>query len=268
MFSQTKTTFRFEWGNDTLNGEFFEKTSMHIPVKLYNDTTTYYFQFDTGSDASFLYNGDSVYKKIIEDFTSKEGIQTNLGKIQLFSIESNTIYTENGKTHIGTIGSDFLKDKKVEIDFKNQIISLLSNYSNLDYHTVPMETSYGRPVIPLIHQNNSYNFLFDTGSSLFELWTTKKNWKKWTDKTSKIEEFPISSWGKINTSYRSLLAINLSSTLCKTLVLKTVWYNSNKKFDHEFRAMNLSGIIGNKPFLESIILLDFERKLIGIKNCK
>lgn len=268
VFSQIKTTFRFEWGNDTLNGEFFEKTSMHIPVKLYNDTTTYYFQFDTGSDASFLYIGDTTYKKIIEKFTSKEGIQTNLGKLQLFSIESNTIYTENGKTHIGTIGSDFLKDKKVEIDFKNQNITILTNYDSLEYQTIPMETSYGRPIITINHQNHEYKFLFDTGSSLFELWTTKKTWKKWTDANSNIKRFPISSWGKINIAYRAPLKTQLNTSLCNSLIFKTIWYNSNKKFDAEFKKMKLSGIIGNKPFLGTILLLDFESKLIGVKNCR
>jgi hypothetical protein len=268
VFSQTKTTFRFEWGNDTLNGEFFEKTSMHIPVKLYNDTTTYYFQFDTGADVSFLYIGDTLYKKTIDLFTNKDVIETNIGKLQLYNITSNSIYSDNGKIHIGTIGADFLKDKKIEIDFKNQIISLLSNYSNLDYHTVPMETSYGRPIITLNYQNSEYKFLFDTGSSLFELWTTKKIWKKWADANANIKGFPISSWGKINTAFRAPLKIQLTSALCSSLIFNSVWYNSNKKFDAEFKNMQLSGIIGNKPFLETVILLDFESNLIGVKNCR
>lgn len=112
--SQEEYVVSFEWHHDSLNGEFFEKTSMHIPVKLEGDTTTYYFQFDTGATNSYLYSGsssDTVWRDML---TSEEGINSSVGKLNLKKKESNKIYTENGKTHIGTIGSDFLKTRKLK----------------------------------------------------------------------------------------------------------------------------------------------------------
>lgn len=267
-YSQNNLIINFEWMHDTLNGELFEKTSMHIPVHFEGDTTTYYFQFDTGANKSYLYLGDP--DKLDLDFivrlNKKGGIESDIGKIHLLATNSNSVYHKNGRIHIGTIGADFLNDKKIEIDFEKQTIHFIEAYYNEDYSFIDIKLSYGRPVIQTIVRDKKYNFLFDTGSSLFELWTTKKLWKKWKDPKSSIKGFPISSWGKINTAYRTDYFQKTSLFHNKHIPIKTVWYNSNRKFNKIFKKSKVHGIIGNKPFLNQILLLDIKNKKMGFKN--
>jgi hypothetical protein len=130
-----------------------------------------------------------------------------------------------------------------------------------------MKLSYGRPVIQIESQNRTYGFMFDTASSLFELWTTKSLWNKFREKSVHVDEFPISSWGTINNAYRTTLNRNLSVCFCNSIKITHVWYNSNKNFARGFRTLNIDGIIGNKPFLNQILLIDFASEKIGVKKC-
>lgn len=75
-----------------------------------------------------------------------------------------------------------------------------------------------------------YDFLFDTGSSLFELWTTKRLWKKLRSKQASIDNYPISSWGEINTAFRTEIKNGVFIPSFNDFKLETIWYNSNKSF--------------------------------------
>ena len=90
-------------------------------------------------------------------------------------------------------------------------------------------------------QNKTYDFLFDTGSSLFELWTTKSIWNKFREKSSNVDEFPISSWGKINNAYRSTLNRNFSICFCNSIKIKndtTRFFNIRTKKKHPYKRIN------------------------------
>ena len=255
----------FIWYNTTLNDVLFEKSSMHIPVKFLNDSTSYYFQFDTGSNKSFLYTGSKSNPRIIERIKTKTRLSTSIGDVVLMPRKSNSTYVKDGKTFIGTIGSDILNNQILEIDLKKQKLTVLSEYNILDYSVYKMNLSHGRPVISLTIKGKEYSFLYDTGSSLFDLWTTKKLWLEWKNESYVSDEFPISSWGKINTSYRSLFE-NPDQANKLMNQLKYIWYNTNDNFDKAFKDANIHGIIGNRPFLNKVLLLDFKNKRIGIKK--
>ncbi len=263
--SQNFKSTNFIWFNTTLNDELFEKSSMHIPVKFMGDTTSYYFQFDTGSNKSFLYTGSKSNPKIIERIKTKTQLSTSIGDLILLPRKSNNTYVKDGKTFIGTIGSDILNNQIIEIDLIKQRLTVLSEYDLQDYNIYKMKLSHGRPVISFSIEGEDYSFLYDTGSSLFDLWTTKKLWSEWKSESSVADEFPISSWGKINTSYRSLFE-NPDKDNELMNQMKYIWYNSNDNFEKTFKDAGVHGIIGNRPFLNNVLLLDFKNKRIGIKK--
>jgi hypothetical protein len=265
--SQTTTTINFEWSNDSLNGVFFEKTAMHIPIHFENDTNTYYFQLDTGSDQTFLYDFDSLHMNLPLNLLIENEFKSDIGLLKTVKLNTKNCYLEDGRLHIGTLGADFFINKIIEIDFPRQQIKFLQSYDSTSFQIKKMKLSYGRPVIQIERQNKTYDFMFDTGSSLFELWTTKSLWNKFREKSANVDEFPISSWGTINSTYRSALNRSISVGFCNSIKITHVWYNSNKKFTQGFRTLNIDGIIGNKPFLNQILLIDFESKKIGVKQC-
>jgi len=266
-YSQDVKSIPFVWSSDTLNGEVFNKIAMKIPVKFEDDSLTYYFQFDTGSNKSFLYTGGKVDSVFFNRLTNSNGVSSSLGTLNLLPRKSNSIRTVNGKITIGTIGSDFLSDKIIEIDFPNQKINFIESYDSALYVLNSLQISYGRPVLSVKISRKQYGFLLDTGSSLFELWTSKKLWKKWKDPNSKTSEFPISSWGKINTSYRADLKKPIAIYNCSNATMTQIWYNSNRNFERHFKQSEIDGIVGNKPFLHNVVLIDLSQKVIGIKKC-
>jgi hypothetical protein len=265
--SQTTTTLNFEWSNDSLNGLLFEKTAMHIPIHFENDTSTYYLQLDTGSDQTFIYDYDSLLTNTSRNALTQNELNTDIGLLKMVKLNTKKCYLEDGKLHVGTLGADFFNNKIVEIDFPRQQLKFLQGYDSTNFQMKKMTLSYGRPVLKIESQNKSYDFMFDTGSSLFELWTTKSLWNKFREKSAHVDEFPISSWGTINITYRTTLKHNFSVYFCNSIKITHVWYNCNKNFAKGFRTLNIDGIIGNKPFLNQILLIDFESKKIGVKKC-
>lgn len=265
--AENKDTLHFEWLGDSINGEYFEKTAMIIPIQILDDTNDYFFQFDTGANKSSIYTGCENGINRTAPTVAIEGLQTNLGIIQVDTLSYMSPFVENGKMIIGTIGSNLLEDKIVQIDFLNQEMIISNELNSEKFNLFPMMLSYGRPVLELQLGKHKYNFLFDTGSSIFELWTTKKIWKKSTIRYSSPNEFSIWSWGQLNTVYTAPLSYEVSFIKCKDVNLNSASYSSNKTYAKTFKQAEVHGVIGNKPFQENVVILDFKNLRIGIKRC-
>ncbi|NRB61867.1 MAG: hypothetical protein HRU40_02350 [Saprospiraceae bacterium] len=263
--AQTVDSIPFIWHDSNLNGVQFEKTSMHIPIRFGHDTTTYYFQFDTGSSRSFLYIKDNPDRILIEHCTGGDHILSDIGPLLLVPLTSNRAYTKNGRICIGTIGADFLTNKVIEINFPKQQINIIDAYNLTDYELISSFHRGNFPTITTQIRGKTYVFLFDTGSSLFELWTSKRYWKKWKGTKAEVQEYPIQSWGKINMALRAPLDPPITISSKYSLELTQVWYNTNRNFWRAFKRARLFGIIGNKPFLDETVLIDVYKNRLGIK---
>src|SRR5690554_2735616 len=187
-----------------------------------------------------------------------------------FENDTNTYmspFTEQNKLVLGTIGADVLKNKIVQIDYQKQEIIFIDKADTNLFEFHPMNLSHGRPVLGIVADERRYSFIFDTGSSLFELWTTKKTWKKFAFKNSPVNEFTIWSWGQLSTIYSAPVIYDYSLFKCKEINLNSVCYSSNKKHDKIFKQAKVNGVIGNKPFLRTVLVLDFKTERFGIKKC-
>lgn len=243
----------FIWAGDSINGNYFEKTAMFIPIQ--SDNETYYFQFDTGANKSSLY----------KDTNRLLNVSIEINGIEFIQSTSNYIYTVNGHDVIGTLGADYIQNKIIEIDYINQRINILEAYDTSNYVLQPISLSYGRPVLELSIKHRNYPFIFDTGSSIFEVWTTKRLWKKWRNKTFPSNEYSISSWGKMNYTYQSRFRDSIY-LMDKTILMDELWYNSNKQFNKIMKQAGVSGFIGNKPFYNRVIIIDLRNNLFGVKK--
>ena len=92
LSAQIVKSIPFSWSDAELNGEYFEKTAMHIPVQFGDDTTSYYFQFDTGANKSFLYIKDNPNTRLVESCKSGALIPSSLGDLNLIPISSSKSY--------------------------------------------------------------------------------------------------------------------------------------------------------------------------------
>ena len=262
LYGQHPTEIEFIWKSAESDSLRFEKAVMLVPIKFEQDITTYFLQFDTGATKSYLYSNR------LKNNDFREGpILTSIGEIHFIKTISIKD-TDHRNASVGTLGADFVKNRIVQINYRTQKITLDAPYDLNEYSVLPMSLMNGRPVIRVNINGLEQKLLYDTGSSLFGLWTTEKNWNRLRDKDSPTTSFPISSWGKINEGFFSGVDESVSLTIGdpdKVEELK-VWYVANKKFKRFFRRNDLFGIIGNQAFLDDEILLDFKENLFGVKR--
>lgn len=261
-YGQDSLEIKFIWEATTLGSRTFEHASMRVPVTFGPDPTTYYLQFDTGAAHSYLYSNR------FKTFDYTEGwMETSIGRIK-FIENSSMPKSKDENAPIGTIGADFLKGKIVQINFPDQTIKIGFSYNPNAYDMTPLVLLDGRPVVPINIKGDEHGLLFDTGSSLFGIWTTKRNWNKLRDKSATVVSFPISSWGKINEGFCSRVDTVAPLFLGSLSALSDiqVWYVDNKKFKRFFRRNDLYGILGNQAFRNKEILLDFKHNMFGIKK--
>lgn len=264
-FAQKNDTLHFIWTNDTINGKLLEKTAIFLPVTLKNNKKTCFFQLDTGAEDSYLYTADTPSFLDLGINANASELESTLGTIRLVSLPRSSPYMIGNQLVVGTIGIDFLVNKTIEIDYFNQRIVFLSSVDTSLYTFLPSGLSFSRPTILLKINNRTTEFLFDTGSSMFDLITTQKIVKQLRVPKSTREEIPITSWGKIITA----VSFDLNSKVIShypAMNLNKVTYFDERGYSRQLKGAKIDGIIGNHPFLETQLLIDLKNNRIGIRK--
>lgn len=261
-------TLEFIWVSDSISGEFVEKAAILIPVQFINDTNMYYFQFDSGANFSSIYTGNPGKNEFNFKYSYSKTIETNIGSIEFDTLSNMYSFYEDDMLVIGTIGANVFSDKILQIDFPNQrlIFSNECHYEN--YNLIPIGQSFGRPTIQLSIESKKYEFLFDTGSCVFEMWTTKNIWKKLKRPKSLIVEKTIWSWGKQLKVHSTPIENPISLNRCPNIQILTVAFSQHKQQKKSYKGAGIAGIIGVKPFLNECIMIDVSKNQFGIMKCK
>lgn len=259
---QSINEIKFRWEAAESDKRKFDKAIMLIPVKFEADTTTCFLQFDTGATHSYLY-----INRINFDFPDDRIFKTSIGKIKFNYTKSIQASTKKNAS-VGTLGADFLQDKIIRIDLAEETINFGASYNPSNYIMEPLLTLDGRPVVKLNFRGKEQKLLYDTGSSLFGVWTNRKNWKRLREKSDDVKTFPISSWGKMNDGYYSLLDKKYLQSWEDSIndVDLQIWYVENKNFRKFFRENGLFGVIGNQFFLDKEVILDYKEGWFGFRT--
>lgn len=243
---------------DTLNGYAYSNSALYIPLQFNGDTTRYYFQFDTGSNISCLYEGAG---KFLGELNKYQKLTTNMGEFSFIYISSNHCYEIEGNQVIGTIGADFLEDKITSINFNSQELEILTNFIPKNYNTLELSYSFKRPVIKLTIQGNSFDLLFDTGSGIFDLFLTKKWFNKLTNPSSEMRQHEVQAWGKSYSIYGGITLYG--SNLCSKE--NRVWYASGNHYKKLFKNAGIDGILGLQSLLNSHVVIDYTQHIFAWK---
>lgn len=253
-------------------------------------------QLDTGSSTFFK---DSIIESYLKYYSIKSAKIDSLGnygninnlKVEkvleninvyfvdtLLNINRAIFYPNSGRktdsvvfskyrNHIGTLGVDLFKDKKLIIDYPNERFTvqqeLLNKYkieTKIDFEL----DEEGRVLLPLKFQEKEYYIMFDTGASIFSLLTHNKEfWQKISDTDSKIDSLNVSSFGKLYKTYETKIkeGVSISNFSFNN---KNV-YLSTRPYDKKFlEGIEIVGITGNAMFLDKVIMLDFKNKLFCV----
>lgn len=282
VFSSENIAMDFIWNGDSINSEWEEKASLLIPVYLDNCPRKFYMQFDTGSPYSMLYNGKikAIKDKYPKSF-SNEILQNQVSDFDLYINKIHISYVQiNSKNYgdstinwnneqkieiIGTIGTDFIDGKVVVIDYPNKRIELLQSAPEKFKLQHSFIYSNRNILLPSIINERETLLFFDTGSSMFELLTSKEIAEDLAGPNSKPILFSVNSWGKkmIAHSYPSNQKIEIAS---RKINVNRATYIEGATYSQvqQMLKMGIGGMTGNKLFSDYILILDTKLKMFGI----
>lgn len=276
----------FYWQGDSINGKWEPHTALLLPVKLKNCPRLFYMQFDLGHPYSVLYKeklevirlkypkalppGETGNKFV--NFSFHTGRMPVLAKeiaVQQFdSIATINWADKKSVTILGTIGADLIDGKTTVIDYPGQQLTLAASIpAKLLPQLSLMDFIYEKRNIlfPATINDKPVLLYFDTGSSMYELLVDKKTCEILAAPGGAFIQTKTRSWDKYLTA--NTIASNAGITINGELIpLHYVTYIegvSTTKAE-QMRKMGISGLTGNKLFLNYKLVLDTKHKKFGL----
>ncbi|WP_041737097.1 hypothetical protein [Colwellia psychrerythraea] len=254
IFSTTSfavTKIPFFWESFESFGVTYEKGAMLIAVAGKKDK---FLQLDTGATDSYAY-GTEVSKTINFNSLNKT-TQTHSFKA-MPKMETDRV--------IGTLGTDYFKNQCLTVDFPNQML-IVDNCDDTNKLEISWLESYRFKTGHLMVKVNSgeqtfHNIVLDTGSSIFPLTLTKKNWLKVVspeDAKNPPYKIKVSAWGKeiVLKGALPVQPICIGSS-CSS---KAIYIDQTPGLE----GAGIEGIAGNALFYDShMIIFNFKNDTVG-----
>ncbi|MHC0446134.1 hypothetical protein ACWA1F_12040 [Flavobacterium sp. 3-218] len=245
-------------------------SALLFPIKINGIDQTFYMQFDSGSATTVFYKKslESIAEKFPNQIkmNSEENEISAAFKIQNMNIVSETfeilnygekVSFEDSKAEniIGTIGTDLLEKRITVLDFKNNQCSFVEKIKEENF--TDFEFKKRKLLIPSIIENENLKLLYDTGTSGYELITTKEIWEKYRNKNSVIKTEKGNSWGNTLSVYSASAKKKIQFEKA-ILDLSEVTYIEGTSELQKFlmKRSGMQGMIGNKIFLNHKLILD------------
>ena len=250
-----------------------EKNVLLLPIHFDGDTTTYYLQFDTGSPYTVFYS--KSIKKIRQIISSKEVAKTSF-RIGQTKVASNKFKIYNqGNGHdkdslkiIGTIGADILEDRKTIINFKENSIALNVSEVPSQFQSKLFDFKFKKRKIILkgLLKGQEEKFLFDTGTSAYELLTNKEVWTDLKLPNSKIDIEKSQSWDKALTTYTTNCNQKIQFQNQEITLNKVTYVEGFSQVQYAMMKFSgMTGMLGNKIFLNNTLYFDCTQNKMGIE---
>jgi hypothetical protein len=280
----------FVWEGVEIDGRRFEKVGLFVKGELPELGLSGAFQFDLGAPNSVLYENNvlSEREKINAHIDPDRHIVVNgvecpmidtplvlnpqvaLDQLGLFLGfgDGDVDVTSDGFPLLGTVGADVVNEKCLIIDFPQQRLAIV--------HEVPEEFVANAAIAPLQRTPSGHilltftvdgvdkRVLFDTGSSIFDLMTDKEQWLEitWGEVVDTLE---ILSWGQKQMVYGGVARGDFRLGHV-ALPLNTIYRIDDEGWAQFNRSHDLLGLMGNAPFLGSLIFLDLVRGRFGVTS--
>lgn len=292
-YAQKINWIPFQWEGETIEGRYFEKFVMSVPVEVEGVPNRFKMQLDLGAEKTIIY-GNTIKNYLLKYENLNQKIDTTLayymnskkypmlrdvdfkvgkvpfGKINIAYLKGfgNEIPVDSLNTAsvkwLGTVAPDIFQGKILIIDYPNKRIAVTEKlppaYAKASFQ--PFKLNNGRIKLPLTINGEQKDLLFDTGSSLFPLLTTETH-AGVISGGDVVDSIKTSSWGdqyfvygkKVNTT------VKLGS---KTLKPALVYADRKHKFDQFYQQERIWGITGNAYFLNDVLIIDYNHTLFGI----
>lgn len=251
-----------------------DKNVLLLPVHVAGDTVTYYLQFDTGHSYTVLY-AEAI--KNIKGISVHQGLATasfTIGKTKVFSDKFKILNNgrEDGKNKaikiIGTLGADMLENRKTLINFKeNHIVFNISETpERFKNNLIDFSFKKRHIIIPALLKGKTEKFLYDSGTSAYELLTYQEVWEELKLPHAKVTTENVRSWNNTLTTFstacnQTIQFKNIRVPLSEITYVKG--FSNTQYLLMKFSGM--TGMLGNKIFLKNSIYIDCIDRKISIQ---
>lgn len=286
LLPEGEHSVEFTWKVDSSQGRFESYAALLLPVRLPGCPKTFYMQFDLGAPSSMFYSGKmeairTKYPKAIpvNDSTGLTNFEFFIGKmpvhanrITMRATEEKSIEWEKaGREVIGTIGTDLIDNRVLVLDYPRQTMTLAPEVPARMSPIVMSDFMYVRRsvLLPAKVRGKQTVMFFDTGSSAFELLTSKEICESFPRRDTAVARFEVGSWGRRMTAntYNVSDSISIGNTQF-ALREATFMVGSTKSQIDQMLNLGIGGMTGNKVFLKSTLVLDTKRKKFGVLTHK
>ena len=271
----------FTWSSQNVGGKMHDKTAMLLPVKFEGDTSTYQMQLDMGVTATVLYGRSLENVNIDQSDTLSAGYSNYYLLKTHLTLDNQTLKTDtfpvmrnfrrSNPRLVGSIGIKELKRKILLIDYPNNRFALLDSFpKNYDkkFESISYEMDrQGRVGLPVQVGDSTYNFLFDTSSSLTAMLTINRLYDKFTGQTKSGQDTIIaSSWGNTLTLIGARNQFPVKVGHIALANGKRVYKTNSGDFMAFFMEEGVDGIISNPYFFDDEIMINFNNHQFGIRT--
>ena len=168
---------------------------------------------------------------------------------------------------IGTIGVDIFKDKVLILDFKNEKIGYCDSLTNHFYkqklNTSPFQFYMNRIILPVQIGSENLNFMYDCGASMFTLNAIPKYSKSFAPKQLSDTLYNINN-GEAGTVYNAVGGKTGKQVRILGKIYNDMVIYLEKGESEIFEEAKVAGAIGNKLFLDHIVIIDFKKKKFSL----
>ncbi|HRN54975.1 MAG TPA: hypothetical protein PLL71_00910 [Agriterribacter sp.] len=278
-------TLSFRWQGDSVHSVWEANAAILIPVKLKSCPRVFYMQFDLGAPYSLLYKNklDAIQTK----YPKSIPLQGANGKLENFSFKADRILitakeivvkqfdtsavdwnNKNSVEIIGTIGSDLIDGKVAIIDYPHHKLTISQVIPEKLMQRISLSDciySHRSVLLPAKVSGKQTMLFFDTGSSMFELLTDKETCRQLAAPNAKLIQYTVKSWNKLLTA--NTLASNDSIEIANTFIpIRSATYieGASDSQVEQMLKMGIGGMMGNKIFLNYILVLDTKNHKFGL----
>ena len=249
-----------------------DKNALLLPLHFPKDAKTYYLQFDTGSPYTVFYS--NAIKKINQISVDKDHATTSfsIGKTKITS-DKFKIYNHGNDTNdsiqiIGTLGADILENRKTVINFRENYIALnLAKVpSRLETKLFDFTFKKRRMIVKGFLKGEEEEFLFDSGTSAYELLTNKEVWNTLKLPNSKTKVDKAQSWDKVLTAYTANCNHKIQFSNLEIPLNRVTYVEGYSQAQYAMMKFSgMTGMLGNKIFLNNSLYIDCTQNKMGIE---
>ncbi|MET3038171.1 hypothetical protein ABXT08_18955 [Chryseobacterium sp. NRRL B-14859] len=251
-----------------------DKNVLLLPVKFPKDSIVYYLQFDTGAAYTEFYNHSIQHVKGITIHNDHAASTFYIGETKISSEKikvTNTgrISDKNDSVKIiGTLGADILEDRKTIINLKKSFIvfNLIQTPAEFQNHLIDFKFKKRKIIIQGILRGKEEKFLYDSGTSAYELLTNKTSWETLRLPDSTVTTERAQSRPTILTTYsaksNSFIYFE-SKQIPLTEVTYVEGFSQTQYMLMKFSGM--TGMLGNKIFFNNVIYIDCMKEKMSIQ---